>query len=100
LFVIGNLLQAIAGVLDVVIQIAVLILFVNALLSWVRPDPGNPIVMFLDRVSDALCAPIRRLFPTAVGGIDFAPFVAMLVLWFLGHVFVVTSLRELALRMG
>jgi len=99
-FVIGNLLQAIAGVLDVVIQGAVLILFVNALLSWVRPDPGNPIVMFLDRVSDVLCAPIRRMFPTTAGGIDFAPFIVMLVLWYLGHVFIVASLRDMALRMG
>lgn len=100
MFVIGNLFRAIAGVLDVVIQGAVLILFINALLSWVRPDPGNPIVMFLERVSDVLCQPIRRLFPNAVGGIDFAPFIAMLVLWYLGHVFVVTTLRDMALRMG
>jgi YggT family protein len=100
MFVIGNLLQAVAGVLAVVIQLAVLILFVNALLSWVRPDPSNPIVMFLDRISDVLCAPIRRLFPTAVGGIDFAPFIAMLVLWYLGHEFLVATLRDMALRMG
>ena len=99
MFVIGNLLHAIAGVLDVVIQLAVLILLVNALLSWVRPDPSNPIVMFLDRVSDALCSPLRRLFPTAVGGIDFAPFIAMIVLWYLGHVFVVRTLTDMAVRM-
>ena len=42
--------------------------------------------MFLDRVSDLVCDPIRRLFPTAFSGIDFAPFIAMLAIWFLQHV--------------
>ena len=45
MFVIGNLLDALASMLDVVLQTLLLIvILVNALLSWVRPDPGNPIV--------------------------------------------------------
>jgi YggT family protein len=98
MFVIGNLLSAVATVLDFLIQALILVLFVNALLSWVRPDPSNPIVMFLDRVSDAVCGPIRRLMPTVLGGIDFAPFVAMLILWFI-KMFVVKSLGDLAIRL-
>jgi YggT family protein len=74
------------------------IIFINALLSWVRPDPHNPIVMFLDRVSDLICDPIRRLFPTAVSGIDFAPFIAMLALWFI-KMFLVQTLHDVAVRM-
>ena len=73
---------------------------VNALLSWVRPDPNNPIVQFLERVSDLVSSPIRRLFPTVLGGIDFAPFIAMIVLWCIGKLFVVDTLRGLAIRMG
>ena len=99
MFVIGNLLSALANILDFLIQALVLVLFVNALLSWVRPDPSNPIVMFLDRVSDAVCAPIRRLMPTVVGGIDFAPFIAMLLLWFIGRMFLVKTIADLASRM-
>ena len=76
-----------------------IVLFVNALLSWVRPDPGNPIVMTLDRISDAVCSPIRRLFPTTMSGIDFAPFIAMLLIWFL-QMFLVNTLRGMAIRMG
>jgi YggT family protein len=76
MFVVGNLVQAIAVVLDVVLQTLLLVILINALLSWVRPDPSNPIVMFLERVSDLVCNPIRRLIPTNVSGIDFAPFVA------------------------
>jgi|SRR5215831_288665 len=99
MFVIGNLLRAIATILDIVLNGLLIVIFVNALLSWVRPDPSNPIIQFLERVSDLVCAPIRRLFPTTFGGIDFAPFIAMLVLIFV-KMFVVGSMRDLALRMG
>ena|SRR5437867_12375287 len=98
MFVIGNLVQAIAVVLDVVLQALLLVVLINALLSWVRPDPSNPIVMFLERVSDLICNPIRRMIPTNVSGIDFAPFIAMLVIWFV-KLFVVASLKDLAVRL-
>jgi YggT family protein len=99
MFVIGNLMEALAAVINVVLQLLLLVIFVNALLSWVRPDPSNPIVMTLERISDAVCNPIRRLFPTIVSGIDLAPFIAMLVIW-LTQMFLVNTLRDLALRMG
>ena len=99
MFVVGNLLGAVAGVLDIVLQLLMIILIINAVLSWVRPDPSNPIVMFLDRISDAVCNPIRRLFPTVAGGIDFAPFIAMLIIYFI-QMFLVGSLRDAAIRMG
>ena len=99
MFVIGNLLSALASLLDVVLQGLTLIVLVNALLSWVRPDPDNPIVRFLDRVSDLLCDPVRRLFPTSFSGLDFAPFIVMLALWF-SRMFLVGTLRDLAIRMG
>lgn len=96
---IGNLIQAIAVVLDILLQTLLVIVLINALLSWVRPDPSNPIVIFLERVSDLVCDPIRRLLPTNVSGIDFAPFVAMLAIWFI-KMFVVGTLNDLAVRMG
>jgi len=99
MFVLGNLLQAVAAVLNVVLQGLLIIILINALLSWVRPDPSNPIVRFLDRVSDLVCDPIRRLFPTQVSGIDFAPFIAMLAIWLL-QMFLVGTLNDLAVRMG
>jgi YggT family protein len=98
-FVVGNFLGAVAGLLDIVLQALLIVILVNAVLSWVRPDPSNPIVVFLDRVSDFVCNPIRRLIPTTFGGIDVAPFVAMLAIWFFQQ-FVVGSLRGLAIRMG
>ena len=99
MFVVGNFLGAVAGVLDIVLQALLVVILINAVLSWVRPDPSNPIVMFLDRVSDLVCNPIRRLFPTVLGGIDFAPFIAMLAIYFIQQ-FLVGSLRGMAFRMG
>jgi YggT family protein len=98
-FVVGNLVGAIAKVLDIVLQVLLIVILIDAVLSWMRTDRSNPLIAFLDRVSDAVCDPLRRLFPTVFGGIDFAPFVAMLVIVFLQQ-FVVGSLRGLALRMG
>jgi YggT family protein len=99
MFVVGNFLGAVAEVLNIVLQALLIVILINAVLSWARPDPSNPIVMFLDRVSDFVCAPLRRLFPTVFGGIDFAPFIAMLAIYFIQQ-FVVASLRGVALRMG
>ncbi len=99
MFVLGNLIGALATVLDVLLNTLGIILIVNALLSWVRPDPSNPIVRFLDQVSDAVCDPVRRLFPTVVGGLDLAPMIVILLVMFLRH-FVVSSLHELAFRVG
>ena len=98
MFVLGNLLEALAAVINVVLNLLMLVIFVNALLSWVRPDPGNPIVQTLERISDLICNPIRRLFPTIISGIDLAPFIAMLGLW-LVQMFVVKTLQDMALRM-
>jgi len=99
MFVVGNFIGALAQVLDIVLTALLLVILINALLSWVRPDPNNPVVELLQRVSDFVCDPIRRLFPTSVGGIDFAPFIAMLLIIFLQR-FAIGSMRDLALRMG
>jgi YggT family protein len=99
MFVVGNLISAVATILDVVLNGLGIVLVVNALLSWVRPDPNNPIVRLLDRISDTVCDPIRRLFPTVVGGFDLAPLIAILIIMFLRQ-FVVASLHELAFRVG
>ena len=99
MFVLGNLINAVATVLDVVLNALGIILIVNALLSWVRPEPANPIVRFLDQGSDAVGDPIRRLIPTVVGGLDLAPMIAILAIWFI-RMFVVSSMHELAFRVG
>jgi YggT family protein len=91
---VGYFFNSLGIVLNIVLQGLMLIILVNALLSWIRPDPTNPAVQLLERVSDFVCNPIRRLFPTVVSGFDLAPLIAMLVLIFLSN-WLVPMLRNM-----
>jgi YggT family protein len=99
MFVFGRFLEAVASVLDVVLQGLLIVILVDAVLSWVGPGARHPVVRLLDRISEFACDPIRRLFPTVFGGIDFAPFIAMLVIYFV-QIFVAGSMHGLAARLG
>jgi len=96
MFVIGNLIAALARVIEVVLTIYTWIIIAQAVLSWVNPDPYNPIVRFLYRVTEPVLAPIRRLLPTRGMGIDFSPLIAILVIYFL-QMFLVKTMIQLAL---
>ena len=98
MFVLGNLLNAVAWVLDNIITLYILIIVIHALLSWVRPDPFNPIVRILSTLSDFILDPIRRLIPMQSLGVDLSPIVAVLFLYFT-KLFVVQTLHDLANRM-
>ena len=76
----GGFIGWLLALLDGALRILELLIVVNALLSWVQPNPLNPIVRFLDRVSDAVCNPIRRMMPTTLGGFDLSPLVAILAI--------------------
>lgn len=99
MFVFGNVLGAVAWLVDMAFNVLMLAILLNALLSWFRLDHGNPAAQLLERVSNTVCNPIRRLFPTVASGIDFAPMIAMIALMFLQKILVPT-LQGLALRMG
>jgi len=96
MFVIGNLIAALARVIEVVLTIYTWIIIAQAVLSWVNPDPYNPIVRFLYRVTEPVLAPIRRLLPTRGMGIDFSPLIAILAIYFL-QMFLVKTMVQLAL---
>jgi len=52
--------------------------------SWVSPDPRNPIVQFLYRSTDPILRPFRRILPPRrTGGIDFSPIFVILLIFFL-----------------
>jgi YggT family protein len=61
------------------ISLLMLIILVTSLLSWVQPDPRNPIVRVLHAITDPILHPIRVLLPS-LGGMDFSPLVAILIL--------------------
>ncbi len=95
MFVVSNFLGAIARILDMVLWMYMWVIIIRALLSWVNPDPWNPIVQFLTRITEPVLAPIRARLPTWRMGIDLSPLVAIFIIYFLQY-FVVASLRDLA----
>jgi YggT family protein len=98
MFIAGNFLSALAEVLNWLLWAYMWIIIIRALLSWVNPDPWNPIVQFLIRVTEPVLAPLRRRLPTWQWGIDFSPLVAILAIVFIQR-FVVSSIMDLAWRM-
>lgn len=97
MFVLGNFLIAAAKVLNIALTLYLWIVIIRALISWVSPDPYNPIVVFLRRITDPLLDPIQRAIPPA-GGIDFSPIVLILVIYFL-QFFLVSTLIQLGQSM-
>jgi YggT family protein len=60
MFVMGNMIVAAARIIEVVLTLSMWIIIAQSLISWVNPDPYNPIVRFLYRVTEPVLAPIRR----------------------------------------
>jgi YggT family protein len=98
MFVLGNLIEGVAKVLDMVLTVYIWIIVIRALISWVNPDPYNPIVQFLYRATEPVLRPIRRWLPFRNIGIDFSPVIVIAVIIFL-QTFVVQSLIQLAFRL-
>jgi YggT family protein len=96
MFVAGNFLLAIARLLELVINAYIWIIIARAIISWVNPDPYNPIVRFLVRVTEPVLRPVRHRMPTLAMGLDLSPMVVILVLYLLDW-FLVSTLRDLAL---
>ena len=86
--ILSTLIQALAQILHMVINIYIWVVIIAALVSWVRPDPYNPIVQTLYRLTEPVYAWIRRYVPTVVGGIDLAPLIVIFGLQFLDLFFV------------
>jgi YggT family protein len=98
MFVLANFIGAIATILNIVVTILIWLIIISAVISWVNPDPYNPIVQFLYRTTEPILRPIRRLIPIRGVPIDFSPMIAILILIFLRY-FVIRSLVDLSLRL-
>jgi len=95
MIILSNFLIAIAKVLDIVLSIFMWIVIARAVLSWVSPDPYNPIVRFIHKVTEPVLYQVRKRIPVNFGGIDFSPIIVFLAIIFLQR-FVVHSLYGLA----
>jgi YggT family protein len=95
MYIIGYLLMAIAKVLDLVLLLFMWIVIARAVLSWVNPDPFNPIVRFIHNVTEPALYRVRAFIPVSFGGIDFSPIIVLLGVIFL-RTFVVSSIMRLS----
>lgn len=94
MFMLGNFLMAVAKLLNFVLGAYIWIVIGRAVISWVNPDPYNPIVKFLRQVTDPLLMKIRQVVPV-MGGFDLSPMILILVIMFLQN-FLVPTLYQLA----
>jgi len=95
MLIIGNFLEALSMVIHYVLSIFMWIIIARAILSWVNPDPYNPIVRFIHNITEPVLYKIRRIIPVNFGGIDISPIIVFLIIIFLQK-FVVGSLHGLA----
>ena len=90
-----NFLVAIAKILNAGLTIYMWIIIARAVISWVNPDPYNPIVRFLHNVTEPVLYRIRRFVPVYFGGFDFSPILVLLAIIFI-ETFLVQSLYDFA----
>ena len=102
MFVAGNFLTAVALVLHMLLQAYIWVIIIRALVSWVNPDPWNPIVQILNRLTDPLLDPIRRRLMRFGGyggmGVDLSPLLLIAVVYLVDF-FMVATLQDLGTRL-
>lgn len=98
MLILANLFEAVAVVLNFALTVYMWIIIAGAVLSWVNPDPYNPIVRFINTATEPVLYQIRKRLPVNFGGIDISPVVVLLAIMFL-QTFVVNTLHGLARSM-
>lgn len=99
MFIFSNFLMAIARILDIGLSLYMWVIIARAVISWVSPDPYNPIVRFLNSITEPLLFRVRRLIPVYFGGFDFSPVLVILGIIFIQS-FLIQSLYQMATRLG
>lgn len=93
MFIFGHLFKTVASLLHIILQLAILLFIVRALLSWFQPDLRHPVIAFIHQITDPVLRLIRRYIPP-FGSMDLSPVIAILICWFLNS-WLVRSLAEL-----
>ena len=97
MFVFANLIDSVATILSYILTLYMWIIIVRALISWVNPDPYNPIVRFLYQITEPVLYAIRKRLPY-IGGIDISPIIVLLIIMFV-QAFLIGTLHELAFKL-
>ena len=97
MFVLENLIFALAKIIDMGLILYMWLIIGRAVVSWVNPDPYNPIVNFLHRATEPVLAPVRRWIPMGGLGIDISPVIVIMAIYFLQQ-FLVRTMMQLAVH--
>ena len=99
MIVLANTLSAIALVLGSLLNIYFWIVIISAVLTWVRPEPYNPIVRTLRLLTEPVFYPVRKWLPfTYTSGLDFSPVVVLLAIELINRI-VIASLAQYAIAL-
>ena len=74
----SELVFGLASIILNIINIYIWVIIIAALLSWVNPDPNNPIVQILYRLTEPAYSLVRKTIPTVFNGIDLAPLIIVI----------------------
>jgi len=97
MFVLENLIFALAKIMDMGLTLYMWLIIGRAVVSWVNPDPYNPIVNFLNRATEPVLAPVRRWIPMGGLGIDISPVIVIMAIYFLQQ-FLVRTMMQMAVH--
>lgn len=78
--ILNEMIAGLLFILNNLILVYMWIIIIAALLTWVRPDPFNPIVQLLYRLTNPAYALVRRYIPTMFNGIDLSPLIIIVLL--------------------
>ena len=90
-------LFAFADLLNIVLKAYTFMIIARAVLSWVNPDPYNPVVRFLTQTTEPVLSRIRRVVPP-MGGFDLSPMLLILAIVFLQS-FLGRALQQIAFEL-
>jgi YggT family protein len=99
MFIIANLIEAIAKLLSIILELGVLVIIVRVIFFWANADPYNGFVKAIQALSEPLLVPFRKIMPSwKMGGVDLSPLFAILVIELLQW-FLIPTLYQIAARL-
>jgi YggT family protein len=97
LFVVGNFIRGIAGVLNFILTLYIFLIIMRAIVSWINLSPYHPLIELLHKLTEPVLGPLRRKIGLRLP-IDISPIIVIIIIIFIQG-FVVGSLNDLAVRL-
>jgi YggT family protein len=94
----GLLIESIAELIELLINVFIGAILIQVILSWVAPASYNPLIGLVHKIADPVLAPARRILPP-LSGIDFSPLVVLIVLQLL-KILVVSPIVDFGYHLG